>query len=137
MAASQIANTSLRNVAKVAGVGYLGIIVFGIFAELMVRTSLIEPGDAAATASNIAGSEGLFRLGIVADLVMLALDATGGMALYLLLRPVSQGLALLATFFRLVHTAMYGLTLLTLFTTSCLKNQQERLRKTKCSCAKV
>ncbi|MCB0174425.1 MAG: DUF4386 domain-containing protein, partial [Anaerolineae bacterium] len=55
--------------ARVAGVLYLTIIVAGIFAEFVVRQSLIVPGDATATASNIMASEGLFRLGIAGDLI--------------------------------------------------------------------
>lgn len=115
MSTDHVVHTSQRNFAKLAGLGYLIIIACGIFAEFIVRMSLIEPGNADATASNILKSEGFFRLGIVGDLIMLSFDATVGLALYVLLRPINQSLALLATFFRLVHTAVYGVTLLTLF----------------------
>lgn len=101
--------------AKIAGIGYLMIMLSGLFAEMIVRMSLIEPGDAGTTARNIMDSEGFFRLGIAGDLVMLTFDVIVGLALYVLLQSVSKSLALLATFFRLVHTAIYGVTLLTLF----------------------
>jgi hypothetical protein len=45
---------------------------------------------------------------------MLACDALVAVALYVLLRPVSKALALLAMGFRLVHTAIYGVNLLNL-----------------------
>lgn len=101
--------------ARVAGAGYLVIIVAGIFAEFFVRSGIRVPGDPGATARNLATSEGLFRAGIAGDLVMLLADVVVALALYLLLREVSRGLALLATFFRLAHAAVYGATLLTLW----------------------
>jgi hypothetical protein len=51
--------------ARAAGVLYLIIIVFGLFGEMFVRSSLIAPGNAAATAGNNMASEGLFRAGFV------------------------------------------------------------------------
>ena len=112
---ARIVDASQRNVATIAGVGCHGIIVFGICAEFFVRSSLVEPGDAGATAGNIRDAEGLFRIGLAGDLVMPTFDAIVAAALHVLLRPLSAGLALLATFFRLVHAAVYGVTLLTLF----------------------
>ena len=103
-----------QRVARTAGFGYLMIIVAGIFAEFIVRSGMIVPGDAAATTGNITASESLFRLGIAGDLVMLIFDVIVALALYVLLAPVSKGLALLATFFRLVHSAVVGASLLNL-----------------------
>lgn len=103
-----------KSLARIAGVGYLVIIVAGIFAEFFVRSSLLVPGDAVATVANIKASESFFRLGIAADTVMLIFDVIVALALYLLLASVDKTLALLATFFRLVHTAVVGAGLLSL-----------------------
>nr|MBN2278745.1 DUF4386 domain-containing protein [candidate division Zixibacteria bacterium] len=103
---------SPRMAAKIAGAGYLVIILCGVFAEFFVRSRLIVPGDAAATASNIMASEFLFRIGIAGDLIMLVFDVVVALALYVLLRPVNKSLALLAAFFRLTHTAINGINLL-------------------------
>jgi len=103
-----------RSVARVAGIGYLVIIIAGIFAEFFIRLKLVVPDDAAATAANIASSEGLFRLSIASDLVMLVADAVVAVALYILLRSVSKTAALFALTFRLVHTAVYGANLFNL-----------------------
>ena len=66
---NQMIHPSLRNVARMAGLLYLILFIAGIFAEGYVREYLIVvPGDAAATASNIVASEGLFRLGIAGEL---------------------------------------------------------------------
>jgi hypothetical protein len=106
---------SNKRTARVAGLLYLTIIIAGIFAEFFVRQSLIVPGDAAATASNIMASEGLFRMGIAGDLIMILCDVALALIFYVLLKPVSNSLALLAAFFRLAQAATLGINLLNLF----------------------
>lgn len=101
--------------ARIAGMLYLTIILSGIFAQFFVRGSLIVPGDAAATANNIVASESLFRIGIAADLIMILCDVALAGFFYVLLKPVDNGLALLAAFFRLVQAAILGMNLLNLF----------------------
>ena len=104
-----------RKTARVAGFLYLTIIIAGIFAEFFVRSSLIVPGDATATATNILASESLFRLGIASDLIMIMCDIALALLFYVLLKPVSNSLSLLAAFFRLAQAAILGLNLLNLF----------------------
>ena len=107
---------SARTLARWAGVLYLVIFVGAGFAEGYVRATLVVPGDAAATAAAILGSEGLFRLGLVADLVAFLADAAVAVLLYLLLRPVSRTISLMAAAFRLVaHPAIGGINLLNHF----------------------
>lgn len=103
---------SPRAAARTAGIGYLIIIAAGLFAEFFVRSRLLAPGDAAATATGILASEGLFRLGFVSDLVMIAADVLVGWALYVLLRPAGRHLAVLALILRVAHSAMLGVNLL-------------------------
>ena len=98
--------------ARAAGALYVIIIVCGVFGELAVRASLIAPGDPAATAANIRASEHLFRLGFAADAVMAVSDAAVAVLLFVLLRPAGAVLALMATVFRLVQTAILGGNLL-------------------------
>lgn len=100
---------------RTAGILYLVIIVSGIFAHFLVRGSLKVPGDVAATAANIAGSESLFRLGIAGDLVMIASDVALALLFFLLLEPVNRGLSLLAAFFRLGQATILGINLVNLF----------------------
>ena len=82
--------------ARTAGVLYLIIIVFGISAELVLRSSLIVPGDATATAGNILGSQMLFRLGFAADSVVFISDVALAILLYVLLAPVDRTLSMVA-----------------------------------------
>ena len=70
---------------------------FGIFERLVVQ------GDPAQTARNILAHERLFRIGIAGDVVYCIGVLVVSAALYVILRPMDQNLALLAAFGRLVH----------------------------------
>jgi len=112
---ARFTDPSPRHIAKIAGFLYLIIIISGIFAEFIVRSSLIVTGDATATAGNILASEGFFRAGIAGDLVMIMCDVALALLFYILFKPVSQALSLLAAFFRLVQAAILSVNLLNLF----------------------
>lgn len=91
--------------ARIGGVLYLIIIVAGLFGEIGVRDRLVVWGDPTATANNIMASPLLWRIGIAGDLIMHACDVPLMLIFFLLLRPVSRNLALLAVLFNLVTTA--------------------------------
>ena len=95
-----------KRYARLAGVLYLAIILLGMFGELYVRGSLVVPGNAAATLSNISASPGLWRAGIVGDLLMQVGDVPVIVIFYLLLRHVHLGLALFSMLINLVQTAV-------------------------------
>ncbi|HZF10651.1 MAG TPA: DUF4386 domain-containing protein [Thermoanaerobaculia bacterium] len=92
--------------ARIGGWLYLIIIVAGLFGEAFVRDKLIVSGDAMATARNLRSSELLWRLGIAGNLVHLSCAVALALVFYVLLRPVSKNLALLATFFGLVSITL-------------------------------
>lgn len=100
--------------ARAAGAIYLAIIGLGLFGEVFVRGSLVAGGDVATTASNILGSQLLWRIGIATDLVMHVLDVPLIVFFYLLLKPVSYPLALLATAFNVVQTCVLAINKLAL-----------------------
>ncbi len=107
---------STKKIARIAGLLYLIIIVCAGFSEGFVRSSLIVPGDAAATANNIMASERLFRLGFVTDLIAFLSDAVVAILFYVLLKPVSKTVALQAAALRLLaHPAIASLNLLNHF----------------------
>jgi hypothetical protein len=95
----RIADLSQRKAARVAGVLYLLLIIFGIFAELVIRSKLIVAGDAAATASNILASPGLWRIGFASDILMILSFLLLPLAFYLLFKPVGKRLASLVVIF--------------------------------------
>jgi hypothetical protein len=100
---------SPQTYARIGGILYLFIIVVGVFGELFVRGRLIVPGDAAATANNIMGSETLFRVGLAGELLGYASSGALAIILYVLLKPVSRNLALLAAFLTITSNAVFGL----------------------------
>jgi hypothetical protein len=114
--------SSPRTYARAAGALYLLIIVCGIFAEAVVRSSIVVAGDAAATAGNLQASGALFRAGFVADVVMLMSDVAIAVLFYVLLRPVSTTLAMMAAVFRLTQAAVVGSSLLLYYSALLLLN---------------
>ncbi len=60
--------SSTKNPGRFAGLLYVLFSIPGFFAMVYVLSKLIVHGNAAMTASNIAASETLFRLGIAAQL---------------------------------------------------------------------
>lgn len=101
-----------HSAAKVAGLIYLLAMAASMFAELYARAPLMVRGDAAQTAINIAASAGLFRVGSVIHLLTFASDAVLAIALYVVLRPINKGVALLAASWRLVDCAILSVNLL-------------------------
>jgi len=107
--------TSEKRLARIAGSLYLIVAVLGGFAELSVRSSIVTPGDAAATADNIRASATLFRLGFVSDLVQATCFLLTAMALYLLLKHVNTLVASAMVTFVAVSVAIMCLNLLNQF----------------------
>ena len=87
--------SSTRNPGRFAGLLYVLMSIPGFFALLYVPSKLIVHGNASATASNIAASETLFRLGIVANLISQAGFIFVALALYDLLKGVNPRQAVL------------------------------------------
>lgn len=85
--------TSPRRLARIAGVLYLLVGIFGGFAEGFVEPKMYAAGHAATTAGNLVANSGLIRMGIVADLFQATLFVFLGMTLYLLLKHVHKSAA--------------------------------------------
>lgn len=115
-------STALLLHARVAGFLYLVIIVFGIFSEVFVRANLVVHGDAVATAENILASKSLFKIGFLADSIMLLSDVAIAILFYVLLKPVNKTLSLMACAFRLTQAAVLGVNLIFLYAVLLLLN---------------
>jgi hypothetical protein len=85
--------SSAKRLARIAGVLYLMVGIFGGFAEGFVDPKMYVAGNALATAGNVVASSGLVRLGVVAHL----LDGTCflflAMTLYVLLEHADKSVA--------------------------------------------
>lgn len=106
---------SQRQTALVAGFGLLIMTLFAIFSVFFVFPKLIVPGDAVTTVNNITANEGLFRAGICSLLIVIIFDVLVAWALYVFLKPVSRSFSLLAAWFRLVYSIIFGITLVHYF----------------------
>jgi hypothetical protein len=102
--------TSPQVYARIGGVLYLIVIAFGLFAEGFVNNKLIVSGDASATAQNIMASLLLWRIGVAANMIVPLCAVALLLVEYVLLRPVSKNLVLLAVFFNLVSLAVEAIS---------------------------
>ncbi|HAJ78838.1 MAG TPA: hypothetical protein DCO75_03625 [Fibrobacteres bacterium] len=86
---------SLRQASVIAAIGLLLMAVLAPIANFNALQNLIVTGDAFATASKIAASLGLFRMGIFFFVTVAVLDVIVAWALYFLLVRVNKSLSLL------------------------------------------
>lgn len=108
--ANQSVEVSPQRYARIGGLLYLAIIVLGAFAEGFATNKLVVAGDAATTAHNILGSPELWRFSVAGDLVVAICAVPLLWIEYLLLRPVSEQLVLLAVLFNLVSLAVEAIS---------------------------
>jgi hypothetical protein len=85
--------TSPKRLARIAGVLYLLVGIFGGFAEGFVEPRMYVAGNAATTAGNLLANSGLVRVGVIADLFNATIWVFLGMTLYLLLKHVHKSAA--------------------------------------------
>jgi Domain of unknown function (DUF4386) len=105
---------SQRKSARVAGFAYLITLVTVVYANFGIHDRLIVENNA-ETARNILAHERLFRIGIASDLIYCVGVLVLLTALYVILKPVSRGLAFLAAIWRLVCVLMWLVMTLNLF----------------------
>jgi hypothetical protein len=85
--------SSPKHLARIAGVFYLLVGIFGGFAEGFADPKLYVAGNAAATAGNVVANPGLVRMSVVAHLLDATFFILTAMALYLLLKHVQKSMA--------------------------------------------
>src|SRR5947199_10629326 len=85
--------SSPKRLARIAGVLYLPVGIFGGFAEGFVDPKMYVAGNAAATAGNVVANSGLVRMGVVAHLLDGTFFVFLAMTLYILLQHVHKSVA--------------------------------------------
>ena len=98
---------SQQTAAKVAGFAYLITFATVVYVNFGIHARLIVENNA-ETARNVLAHERLFRIGIAGDLVYCAGVVVLLTALYVILKPVNRGLALLAAFWRWYERVLEG-----------------------------
>jgi Domain of unknown function (DUF4386) len=126
--ADQRVESSPQVVARIGGVLYLIVIAAGTLIEAAVRDKLIVSGDAATTAGNVMASALLWRISIAGELMTQVCSVALALVFYVLLRPISRNLALLAVFFNLVSIAIQVANSLNLFAALFLLESAEYLK---------
>ena len=99
---------SPQHLARIAGGLYLINIIGGFFAIGYIPAALIVAGDAVATMYNIQAHELLYRLGLVAHIIVLACNIPLALILYDLFKSVNRRLARFVVGFDLVGAAVEG-----------------------------
>jgi len=94
---------SQRLAGRIAGFTLLLLIASGLCGMFVFQRNLEVVGDAVATARNLLAHERAYRVGIVCEIVMFNCDIVLALALYALLKPVNETLALLGAFWRVAN----------------------------------
>jgi hypothetical protein len=103
---------SRTTLARIGGFLYLIVAVLGGFAE-SVRLTARVPGDAAATATNVAAHAAVFRLAFVADLSDFTCFLLVGLIMYAIFEPVDRWLAVAMLACNAVSVPIQALNMLT------------------------
>jgi hypothetical protein len=110
---STFADLSQRKAVTYLRILYPLWAVVGLFGIMYVPTTLIVPGDAAATANNLMANELLFNLGIISSLITQLIHIVVVLILYELFKSVSKNQASLIVVLGLVGVPIAMLNALT------------------------
>jgi hypothetical protein len=94
--------------ARIAGILLIISLFAGGFGESYVPAKLLAATDVAETARRVAASIGMFRASFASYLIEAACDLTLTAIFYVLLRPVSRPLSVIALCFGLFSTATFA-----------------------------
>jgi hypothetical protein len=103
---------SQRKAAKVAGFAGLFAVAIVVLGNYWLLSPLIVPRNAVETARNIMAHETQFRVALTFFLIYSASVVVLLAALYVILKPINQGLALAGALFRLVFAILWLLSTL-------------------------
>src|SRR5688500_2047452 len=106
---------SNKQIARIAGLLYLVVILSGIFSLMYVPSRLIAWDSASTTVDNIVAHETLFRAGIVSGLICYTLFLFLALALYKLLEPVNKTMAALMVILAVITVPVSFINILNKF----------------------
>ncbi len=101
-----IAHLSTRKAALIVGVAFISSALLVTLVDDFLIANFVIPGDTEALANDIQAMGKSFNLAVVGYLLVLALDALIGMALYVVLKPANKNLALLTGVLRVLYACI-------------------------------
>lgn len=106
-------NITSNNYARIVGLLYLTLFFLGPLAFFMGRTSIVMPGDPIATIDALKESELMFRIGMVAESLIVLIEILVSGMLYVLLKRVNQAVALASSLARFGQSMLQAVNLFT------------------------
>ena len=103
---------SPRSNARNAGLLYLIIAVCGGFSMGYVPSVIVVAGDAATTAAHLLANQRLFGIGVFADVIVMLTEVVLTVMLFVMFKPVSPTLSLIAMVSRLTMVVVMAVNLL-------------------------
>ncbi|WP_340198843.1 DUF4386 domain-containing protein [Ascidiimonas sp. W6] len=106
-----LTNLSTSKAAMVVGIAFISSIFIVTLVDDFLLANFVVPGDTEALARDIETNRSHFVFAVVGYLLVLALDAIIGLALYVVLKPANKNLASLTAVLRLLYafTLIIGL----------------------------
>lgn len=108
---SYILNLSTSKAALVVGIAFITSVVIVTIVDDFLLANFVVPGHTEALAHDIEADRTVFYFAVLGYLLVLALDAIIGLALYVVLKPANKILASLTSVLRLLYafTLIIGL----------------------------
>ncbi len=107
MASQKNTKLSSRTAAWIGGIALLLIAVLAGIGNLGLIAPLIAGDDAATIASNIAGADLQFRVGVLFMIIAAVLDIVVAAALLTLFTPINRMVAIASAWFRVAYAAVF------------------------------
>ena len=98
-----ITDLSTKKAAMVVGIAFITSIFIVTLVDDFLLANFVVPGDTQALANDIEANGRRFGFAVVGYLLVLALDAIIGLALYVVLKPANKNLASLTAVLRVLY----------------------------------
>ena len=96
----------VKKAALVAGVAFIVSVLIVTLIDDFLLTNFVIPGDTAALANDIKANPQAFRFAFIGYILVLLLDTIIGLALYVVLAPANEKLALVSGALRVIYAAI-------------------------------
>jgi|SRR6056300_820681 len=104
----------MKQFAKISGIAYTMIFLGGFYSNFAVLESLID-SNPSITTTNFINGHSQFGNGLLGFIIMLLFDILLVWSLFSITKPISKNISYIASFFRLLHTLLFGFALFKLW----------------------